>query len=306
MQVKERLGGLFKNTGFILALAFVIGLSLPQGAPKTSPAVTPALAVTITMAVLGISPRLFLNFKRVARPVLTTLLLNYVILAFILIGLATLFIPEYELWAGFVILAAVPPAIDIIPFTYHLKGDFEFSLIGTVGACIAALLIIPLISISFLGVSVIPPGRLLLILTEMIIAPLAIAQLLQRTGAAQKLEKYRGTVISWCFFLVVYTVVGLNQTAFFEEPLTLLRIAAIAFVSTFGLGYVVNRVAKRRGRSKPNRISLMMLSTRKIYGLAAAISLTFFSAKAALPAALTIIFAISHFIWLAFHTKRMA
>lgn len=305
MVTRQRFRQLFRNMGFILALAFILGLALPQGAPQTGPTVTPLLAVIMTLSITGVSPKIFLDFKRVSRPILISLLLNYAVLTFTLIGLASFLIQDYELWVGFVILAAVPPAVAVIPFTYRLDGDIEFSLVGTVASYLAAIFITPLIAISFVGTSLIPPGRLLLTLGELIAIPFGVAYLLRRTGLASRLEKYRGTIINWGFFVVVYTIVGLNQDAFLTQPLTLLPIALIAFVSTFGLGYLVDRLARFLGRDKPNRISLIFLVTRKNYGMAAAIALALFGPRGAIPAAVATVFAVSHFIWLNFWVKRM-
>jgi len=158
---------------------------------------------------------------------------------------------------------------------------------------------------AFVGTSFIQPGRLLLTLGELIAIPFGVAYLLRRTGLASRLEKYRGAVINWGFFVVVYTIVGLNQDAFLAQPLTLLPIALIAFVSTFGLGYLIDRLARFLGRDKPNRISLIFLGTRKNYGMAAAIALALFSPRGAIPAAVATVFAVVHFIWLNFWVKRM-
>lgn len=304
-----RTGGptnLFRNTGFILALAFAIGLSLPYGAVRTSAAVTPLLALTMTMSVMGVSPRLFLDFRRVARPIVISLLLNYGILTFALIGVATLLIPDYELWAGFIMLGAVPAAVAVIPFTYHLEGNVNFSLVGTVASYLAALAIIPAISMSFLGVSIVQPQELLITMGQLIAIPLGVSQILRHTGIAQKLDKYRGSIVNWSFFVVVYTIVGLNHDAFLQEPLTLLRISIIAFLSTFVLSAIINRVAHSMGQDKTTRISLILLGTRKNYGLAAAIALTIFSPRASMPAAVAMVFAIIHFIWLTFRARRAA
>jgi len=282
---RQRFSHLFRNMGFILALAFIIGLALPQGALQMNPTVTPLLALIMTLSIMGVSPKLFLNFKVVSRPILISLLLNYAVLAFVLIGLASLFILDYELWVGFVILAAVPPAVAVIPFTYRLDGDVNFSLIGTVASYLAALFITPLISIAFVGTSFIQPERLLITLGELIAIPFGVAHLLRRTGLASRLEKYRGAIINWGFFVVVYTIVGLNQDAFLAQPVTLLPIALIAFVSTFVLGYIID--------------------PRKNYGMAAAIALALFSPRGAIPAAVATVFAIIHFIWLSFWVKRM-
>jgi BASS family bile acid:Na+ symporter len=305
MAARQRFSQLFRNMGFILALAFILGLVLPQGAPQTGPAVTPLLALIMTLSITGVSPKLFLDFRRVSHPILISLLLNYAVLTFTLIGLASLLIRDYELWVGFVIMAAVPPAVSVIPFTYRLEGDVDFSLIGTVASYLAALFITPLISIVFVGTSLIPPGRLLMALGELIAIPFGVAYLLRRTGVASRLEKYRGTIINWGFFVVVYTIVGLNQGAFLAQPLTLLPMALIAFVSTFVLGYLIDRLARFLSRDKPSRISLIFLGTRKNYGMVAAIALALFSPRGAIPAAVTTVLAVVHFIWLTFWVKRM-
>jgi len=296
---------LFRNSGFILALAFVFGLFLPQGAMGAGPSLTPLLAVIMTLSIMGVSPRIFLDFKKVLRPVLFSLLLNYVVLTFTFIGLATLIIQDYDLWLGFILLAAIPAAVAVVPFTYRLEGDIDFSLVGTITTYLAAFFILPLIFTTFLGSDLIQTERLFVSLVQLVGVPLAVSQLLRRTGAASKLERYRGTIVNWSFFVVIYTIVGLNQGAFLEQPLSLMPSLLIAFVSTFVLGYVVNRLAKSRGVSKPSRISLILLVTRKNYGMAAAIALVLFGARAAVPAAVTTVLAIIHFIWLSFRVKKM-
>lgn len=305
MSARSRFVSLFRNAGFILALAFIVGLILPQGATETSSAVVPLLALIMTMSIMGVSPRLFLDFRKVSRPILLSLLMNYVVLTLALIGLSSLIIRDYELWTGFILLAAVPPAVAVIPFTYHLGGDINFSLIGTVASYLAALFIVPLISLVFWGASIVQPVSLLITLGELIAAPLAIAQLLRRTNIASKLEKYRGTIVNWGFFVVVYTIAGLNQNAFLGQPLTLLPTAAVAFVSTFVLAYIVDRTTRFLRVDKASRISLVLLGTRKNYGMAAAIALALFSSRAAVPAAVAMVFAIVHFIWLTFWVRRM-
>ena len=304
MSASSRFASLFRNAGFILALAFVVGLVLPQGAAETSPAVVPLLAMVMTMSIMGVSPRMFLDFRKVSRPILLSLLMNYVVLTLALIGLSFLIIRDYELRTGFILLAAVPPAVAVIPFTYRLGGNTDFSLVGTVACYLAALFIVPIISVVFWGASVIQPVSLLITLGELIALPLAIAQLLRRTGIASKLERYRGTIVNWGFFVVVYTIVGLNQSAFLEQPERLLPTTAAAFIST---GYPIASASRARssGVDRASRISLILSGTRKNYGMAAAIALALFSPRAAVPAAVAMVFAIVHFIWLTFWVRRM-
>ena len=111
-------------------------------------------------------------------------------------------------------------------------------------------------------------------------------------------------LINWGFFLVIYTIVGLNRDAFMSEPETLLPVCIVAFASTFALAWLINLVFKSLGVDMSDRISLVLLGTRKMYGLAAVIAITFFSERAAMPAAVTTAFAIIHFLWLSLWSKK--
>ena len=55
--------------------------------------------------------------------------MNYLLLGGLLLALNALFIHNEALRAGPVTLAAVPPAVAVIPFSAFLKGDETFSLI---------------------------------------------------------------------------------------------------------------------------------------------------------------------------------
>lgn len=305
MKPKTLLSRLFRHTGFILALAFVIGLSFPQVAQWTRPAVTPLLAFIMTLSVMSISPRIFMEFKRLLFPIFVSLSLSYLLLGGAFIGLSSILIHDHELWSGFVLVAAVPPAVAVIPYTYQLGGNARLSLVGTVAAYLAALVLTPMISVLFLGVSYIDPARLLISLGELIVAPLIVSQMLRKTGVAGKIEKYRGTTVNWSFFVLVYTVIGLNRETFTSEPMTLLSVSVVALMCTFLLSYLIDWTFKHFGFSKADRISFILLGTRKNYGLAAAIALEFFSPRTAIPTAVAVAFAIISFIWLTFSVKRM-
>ncbi len=305
MTIKSFVVRLFRHTGFILTLAIVIGLTFSQGAPWTKPLVTPILGLIMTLSVIGISAKIFLDFKKLLLPISISLILSYFILGGIFIGLSSVLIRDYELWTGFVLIAAVPPAVAVIPYTYHLGGNIRLSLVGTVAAFLAALMLTPLISILFLGTSYIEPVRLLINLGELIIAPLIISRILRQTGIAKSLEKHRGPIVNWGFFIIIYTIIGLNRDTFIGEPFTLFLVSIVAFASSFLLTYLINLVFRYFGFDKADRISFILLGTRKNYGLAAAIALQFFSARTAMPTAVAMTFAIFQFIWLTFWVKKI-
>jgi len=182
--------------------------------------------------------------------------------------------------------------------------NINYSLVGSVAAYLMAFVMAPFICTVFLGTNLLQPQQLLISLAELIAAPFIVSRILRLTRIAPWLEKYRGTIVNWGFFLVIYTIIGLNRGAFLEQPDALLRLSVVAFACTFAIAYVINRISKVLGAAKPNRISLAVLGAWKNYGLAGAIALTFFSSKAAMPAAVTTAFAILNFIWLTFWTKK--
>jgi BASS family bile acid:Na+ symporter len=305
ISIKVGFKRLFRHTGFILTLAVILGLVYNRGAFWTKHAVTPILLLVMTLPMLSISTQIFKEFRKLLLPIFLAIVLSFIVLGGTFIGLSILLINDRELWTGFVLIASVPPAVAVVPYTYHLGGNTSLSLVGSVAAYFSALIVTPLFSISFLGTSFIEPVKLMVILGELIVAPLIFSRIIRLSKVLPALEKHRGIAVNWGFFIVVYTIIGLNRDAFLGQPLTLLRVSVIAFASTFILAYLINYVAKAFGMSKPDRLSLILLGTRKNYGLAAAVSLTFFGSRAAVPTAVAMAFAIAQFIWLTFTVKKM-
>ena len=77
--------------------------------------------------------------------------MTYVILNGAILLLSALLIGDHNLWIGFVLIAAVPPAVAVIPFTAILEGNVSSTLSGTVASYLAALLIMPLMFWIFIG-----------------------------------------------------------------------------------------------------------------------------------------------------------
>ncbi len=288
---------LLRNNSFVLALALVAGVVIGHGAPYTRATVTPVLAVIMTMSLVGVSSDVFRGGAKLVRPALLAVFLNYVVLGGVILLLAFTLVQDPELRAGFVLIAAVPPAVAVIPFTYKLGGDVEFTLVASVASHMAAFVMTPLITLLALGATLVQPHQLIILLLELIAAPFLVSRLLRRSAPVVGwLDKYRGTLINWGFFVVVYTIIGLNRSAFLNPSLTLLRAGAVSVASTFGLAYAVFAVSRAVGATRRGQISYAVFSAWKNYGLAGAIALLYFGESAALPAALTTAFAIVNFI----------
>jgi bile acid:Na+ symporter, BASS family len=294
---------LLRNRNIILILSLVTGLIWGKGAQWTETIVLPALAIVMTLSVMGITDDTFRSLRTFITPALTGIVMNYVVLGGIILVLSKLFIRDEALWIGFVILAAVPPAVAVIPFTFFLKGDTDFSLIGTISAYLGALLITPLMVLLFIGTSFVDPVKLMIITVELIFAPLLFARILMMTGIARLIEPIKGDITNWSFFLVSYTIVGLNQQVFLTQTLSLLPVAIISFASTFLLGWIIGLFCKIARLDKKKTTSIVLLGTLKNYGLAGGLALSFFDTNTALPSTVSVVFMIIYIIWLEFKKK---
>jgi bile acid:Na+ symporter, BASS family len=289
---------LLRNRNIILMLSLATGLIWGKGAQWTETITLPALAVVMTISVMGITGNTFRSLRTFTIPALTGIAMSYGVLGGVILGLSKLFIHDEALWSGFVILAAVPPAVAVIPFTIFLKGDTDFALTGTIGAYLGALLLTPLTAFLFIGASFVDPLKLITITIQLILAPLLFARILTMTGIARLIEPIRGDITNWSFFLISYTIVGLNQQVFLTQPLSLLPVAMISFASTFLLGWIIEILCKLARFDKRKTTSILLLGTLKNYGLAGGLALSFFDTKTALPSTVSVVFMIIYIIWL--------
>ncbi len=298
-----KLNIILRNRNVIFLLALACGLFFPYASPYMKHLIIPALALAMTLSTMEIGNEAFGRPRSLFFPALLGIVMNYIVLGNIIIGLSALLIRDEMLWTGFVLIAAVPPAIAVIPFSSILRGNTPLSMFGTVGAHLGALAIMPLISISLIGAAAFDPLKLLMISLELIVLPLALSRLLIRKGWKERIDPYRGTITNWSFFLVLYTMIGLNSNLIFDRISSLLPIAAVCISVTFILGFLIDWVCKRFHLPKETRTSIVLLGTLKNHGTAGGIAITFFSQEAALPAAVSTIVMIAYVIWLDFKKK---
>jgi BASS family bile acid:Na+ symporter len=295
---------LLRNREFLLLLSIGLGLAWGGGARWTRELVIPALAGVMTLAVMGVPGSVFSSPRVLVWPALIGLVMNYGVLGAVLFGFKALLIHEEALKAGFIIVIAVPPAVAVIPFTMLLRGDSPFSLVATIGCYLGALVLMPLIAVGFLGSEFVDQSKLIWIMIELILIPLVLSRFLLWTGLSQKIEPYKGTLTNWGFFLVTYTIVGLNQAIFFKQPLIIVPVALVALASSFGLGLAIEKIGRIFKVDPKKIISLVLLGTNKNTGLAAGLALALFGDRTALPATVSTIFMIVYIVWLGFKQRK--
>lgn len=296
---------LLRNRNFILVLAIALGLIAgKQVAQNTEPLVLPLLALVMSLSAMDVTTRELVSLKTMYRPAAYSLLLNYVVLGGIIVLLAWWLIPDKEIWTGLIIFAAVPPAPAVLPFTHALGGNTRFSLIGMTAAYLAALVILPVAIVLFLGLETFNPWQILLILAELIIIPIIVSRILISTGSAKHINPYRGTIVNWSFFVIVFTLIGVNRQAFFGEFDMLLRIVIIAIATSFLLGYALELIARALRLKHDTTVSVILMGTLKNYGLSGGILITLFTERSTIPVSICLFFGILMFVWLGFHFRK--
>jgi BASS family bile acid:Na+ symporter len=282
----------------------VLGLLVNQGAFWVRPLLLPALATAMTLTTINITNHELFSIKKTPRPVLISLLLNNVVMSGTMLLLTSWLINDDAISKGFIVVAAMPPATSVVPFSHTLGGDVVFSLIGVAGLYLIALGLTPGMMIVLLGADFLNPMRLLLTLVYLIVIPLIISRLLILKGLQKNVSKWQSKAITWCYFTTVYTIVGLNRQIFFEQPDILLYALIIAISVTFILGQAIYFISRKLHRDHANSISFSVMGTRKNTGLASAIALTFLGQRASFPAAICTLVQISYFVWQGLYYKK--
>lgn len=289
---------LLNNRNFIFLLAILFGLILPQPSIWTKVLMMPALALVMTLATIKVPNDYFLKPSTILLPSLFGILMTYLILGGVILTASALLISDHNIWIGFVLIAAVPPAVAVIPFTAILEGNISYSLSGTVASYLGALLIMPLIFWIFIGSGFADPYKLIQIMLLLIVLPLVLSRIILYFHLQDRIAPISGMLTDWGFFIVLYSIIGVNRDLIFVKPLMIVPIALIVLVSTFVLGWVIEKIGMIFKIDKKNIISLVLMGTLKNQGIAGSLAIALFDQEAAVPSAVYTIFMILYIMWL--------
>ena len=266
--------------------------------------VIPALAFVMVLSTIGVDGSLFRTPSRWLNPALVGLFMNYILLGGLIVALSSLLPLKEDFRTGYIILAAVPPAVGVIPFTSILDGDVEFSLIATLACYFGAFLFTPLIFSVFLGQSFDYQLGLFITLIQLILVPLIISRIVRYINWAQRIEPVRGLLTNWSFFIVVYTIVGVNRQVFFSDPMSLLPAAVLTVTTSYLLGYVIEKAGHRMRFDVKKVTSMLLLGTSKNAGFAAGLALSLFGRQTAIPITVQTVLMLSYIVFLDLKKSR--
>ena len=191
-------------------------------------------------------------------------------------------------------MAAAAPAVVIVPFAYLLKGDSKIAVLSEVASYIASLAYTPLLILVLLGVSV-DLGEVVKLLVILIIAPLILSRIISRLDS--RLFNRSKEAVNLCFFVLSYSIIGLNQHALVYDTLALVPVFIVLFLRTYGTATLTYLLLKKSVKKERN-IVYALFASYKNGGATAAMALLLFGADAALPAGVASIFELSFIIYL--------
>jgi BASS family bile acid:Na+ symporter len=277
----------WKNFPLMVAMGLVVGLvvgGLPD--PYATPVLELTLIISMTFALTEISFR-GISPKAEARGVAISLIMSYVALGGLMLLYGS-YSSDSEIRSGWILVAAVPPAIGVVPLTSYLRGDVRRSLISNAVLYLLGLVTVPALSLLFLGQAV-PAGNLVIQTFLLIGVPIAVSRPLRRWN---RIQDVRPAGVSVSFFFSVLIIAGSTRGALFSHPDLVTGLSILAFLRTYGLGLVIFGAAVAFRIPRNSRIAAMTFAGFKNVSLAVVLAFTFFGPLSSLPAIVSLIFEI--------------
>ena len=228
------------------------------------------------------------------------LLINYGLLTGLILALGVLFSRDY--WWGWVLMAAAPSAVSIVPFTTVMGGQTTKALFSTAVNYVAALLLMPAITLILIG-SAVSTESVVSSLLLLIILPMAASRLVWRLRIGRSANTI---MINLSFAILIFAVTGANRDAFLGSPMIVLAVSAVGILRTFGTGMGTEFVLKRRGVTKSDRITYVLFASYKNLGLTATLAIALFEPIVAVPATICIVFEVLWVIFLVRYYQGVA
>ena len=213
---------------------------------------------------------------------------NYVVLSGLILALSFAY-ARTDIRQGWVVMAAGPSAIAVVPLTATFRGNTRTALVSTALLYVAALGLYPLITLAFAGQGV-DVRQLAVQMLLQIALPLAASRVLARSKV---LARRRPVVVNLSFFVLVFALVGLNRNVFLQDPPLIAALAAGGFLRTWVLGFAAFLVSRRLTADRAQRVADALFASLKNLALAALIALSLFGDAAALPAIVSLFFEIA-------------
>lgn len=287
------------NRNIILILSLVLGLVIGDFAHYIKHLTFYILAIVMTFSTTNIETKSMFPLRNMIKPMLVGIILNYLVFGTVIIILAYILMPTTNLFLGFVVIAATPPGVAVIPFSSILDGDIKYGAMGTLGAFISSLLFAPLI-LNIFSNSEVPISSFDLFITmiELVVLPLFISRFLLYKPILPSIKKYRGKVVDFGFAIIIFTAIGLNRQVLFSNFEVFAIVSFVLFISLFVLGHIHELICKTIKLDRKVTVAQNLLLTIKSSGFAVVTAITLYGEESAIPSAILAIFVLAYLLYL--------
>jgi len=269
-------------------MAVVLAFIFPSTALHLKILIIPYLMLLMTLSLKDISLPKF--SKTNINYAIKMMLLNFFFYSSVLL-LSSLFVSNIYYKIGFVMLAAAPPAVMVVPFTKILGGNMVKTIFSETMSYVFAILYMPLIAFIFLSkyINIISLVKVLLLF---IIIPYTLSRFLNKVRIKYDFKE----IINILFCFGIYLGIALASQHIKNNYISLIPLFLIIIVPKFLYAFALNFFVKKRKLRKTDAISAVLFGSFKNSNMVIAINLLLFPPQAILPAAM-VVFSNSFYIF---------
>lgn len=250
------------------------------------PAIVPLLA--LIMFVMGLTLKLADCRRLVARPlpIFVGVGLQYTLMPLLALTLANMLELSTQLTIGMVLVGSCAGGTASNVMTYLARGDLALSISMTLFSTLLGIVLTPLLAAFYLSETVaVDVWAMLINMLQIVLLPVLGGLLVGHlaAGLVARVEQWLPAVAIVCILIIIAVVVALNAGQLLDVGL--LTLLAVILHNCLGLsgGFFLSRLF---GLDMRQSQTIALEVGMQNSGLAATLALQFFSATAALPAAL--------------------
>ncbi|HLP79560.1 MAG TPA: hypothetical protein VK158_02925 [Acidobacteriota bacterium] len=248
---------------YVLLTACLLALILPIDASAFKPAVIYILCVILVLSSKQLSFQM--PTRRELKITVKLFFTNYALTSSVLVALGFIY-PSYAV--GFWLLALVPPAINVIPFSNLLGGDTRSAVFAELLSFVSALVIAPALAYLLLKQSI-DISLLVKTMSIALIIPLCAAYFVKKTEKKLGSIPFSSEITTFGNAAIFFIIISSSRLTLFDAAkhasfwAMILVFIALKVVVSFILRYVLARSSKRE------MVDFLLFSIFKNTGLAA-------------------------------------
>lgn len=214
--IKKIFKSFLQNTSVLLVLSLTFSILFPKYSIFLEQYLIYLLIIMMTFSLQNTDLNLKNINKKIIKKTINLSLINYILLPIIIVLSSLLIIKNQNYINGFILIASVPCAIVVIPFSKLLKGDVFLSAFGLFFNYLLSIILTPLIVWLFFKESI-NIQSLLRTIFLLVIIPLLFSRILKKSDNLifkNKLKKYDKIIINLIFVITTYAFIGINLSEF--------------------------------------------------------------------------------------------